>query len=262
MALAGLVGYGSDDESEASLAGSGDAGVVLLGEYAAKGDDAQSAQLPAHLDAHANAAPSVPMDIDPSGASPAAVSQAGDASRDDIAGSEAAADAAQLGLPADILRPPPGICEPHIQEKVSKFLNIQRNQGRQIKNELRRSRDYRNPDFLQKMVAHSNIMEAGSNLPAEVFDPKNLHPEDFAKAMSQAWRAEAARRGEERKAGGGVEFTSGSAAKPPASSGLGRDRGGVLPAGSSSMQSVMQKAKAQAAAVMAKQKGSRWDNKR
>lgn len=63
------------------------------------------------------------------------------------------------------------------QEKVAKFLRVKQMQNREIKSELRQSRAYRNPSFLQKMVEHSDIKEFGSNLPAEVFDPDNLHEE-------------------------------------------------------------------------------------
>jgi HCNGP-like protein len=54
---------------------------------------------------------------------------------------------------------------------------VKRTQKREIKTELRQSRAYRNPSFLQKMVEHSGIKEFGSNLPKEVFDPDNLHEE-------------------------------------------------------------------------------------
>lgn len=62
-----------------------------------------------------------------------------------------------------------------LQEKVENYLNITRGHGREIKNELRNSRAYRNPDFLQKMVEHAGIKEFGSNFPADVFDPEHLH---------------------------------------------------------------------------------------
>ena len=60
---------------------------------------------------------------------------------------------------------------------MAKFLRVKQMQNREIKSELRQSRAYRNPSFLQKMVEHSDIKEFGSNLPAEVFDPDNLHEE-------------------------------------------------------------------------------------
>lgn len=72
------------------------------------------------------------------------------------------------------------------QEKVEKFLRVKRMQNREIKSELRQSRAYRNPSFLQKMVEHSDIKEFGSNFPAEVFDPDNLHEE--VTSLFTAWQ--------------------------------------------------------------------------
>lgn len=64
-----------------------------------------------------------------------------------------------------------------LQDKVELFLRIRRERGREIKSELRHSRAYRNPDFLQKMVDHSGIVSSGSNYAKNIFDPENLHEE-------------------------------------------------------------------------------------
>ena len=72
----------------------------------------------------------------------------------------------------------PQLCAPLTpQEKVTRFLAIQRDKGREIKSELRHARGYRNPDFLQKMVDDLEIHNAGSNFPKDVFDPDALHKE-------------------------------------------------------------------------------------
>jgi hypothetical protein len=42
---------------------------------------------------------------------------------------------------------------------------------------------YRNPDFLQKVVESVKIYEYGTRFAPEVFDPRNLHPEDFYDAL-------------------------------------------------------------------------------
>lgn len=64
-----------------------------------------------------------------------------------------------------------------LQEKVANFIRIQREKGRQVKSELRASRQYRNPDFLTKMVEAVDVREAASNFPPELFDPEALHKE-------------------------------------------------------------------------------------
>lgn len=70
------------------------------------------------------------------------------------------------------------------QEKLERFLRVKHDQGREIKSELRNSRAYRNPSFLQKMVEHSSIKEFGSN----ILDPDSLH-EEVAPHASGAFMA-------------------------------------------------------------------------
>ncbi|KAK9817759.1 hypothetical protein WJX72_001720 [[Myrmecia] bisecta] len=60
-------------------------------------------------------------------------------------------------LPASIREPPPGPCDPKLQEKVRRYLAIQREQGRYLSAELKANREYRNPDFLQKMVKQTSF---------------------------------------------------------------------------------------------------------
>ena len=55
--------------------------------------------------------------------------------------------------------------------------------GRSINAELRKSKGYRNPDFLTKIVEHFGIAEHGSGYPRDVFDPTALAPEDFYDAI-------------------------------------------------------------------------------
>lgn len=75
------------------------------------------------------------------------------------------------------------------QEKVANFICIQREKGRQVKSELRASRQYRNPDFLKKMVEAVDISEAASNFPPELFDPNALHKEvRFARSFAMKGR--------------------------------------------------------------------------
>jgi len=64
-----------------------------------------------------------------------------------------------------------------MQDKVERYLRVRREQGREIKSELRHARGYRNPDFLQKMVDHTGIISSGSNFPKDVFNTENLHEE-------------------------------------------------------------------------------------
>jgi hypothetical protein len=61
--------------------------------------------------------------------------------------------------------------------------------GRSINAELRKSKGYRNPDFLTKIVEHFGIVEHGSGYPKALFDPEGLCAEDFYDALGAcaAW---------------------------------------------------------------------------
>ena len=59
-----------------------------------------------------------------------------------------------------------------------KYLELKA-QGRSINSELRKSKGYRNPDFLQKIVKHFDIKEQWSHFPTNVFDPTGYPPDDY-----------------------------------------------------------------------------------
>ena len=77
--------------------------------------------------------------------------------------------------------------------------------GRSINAELRKSKGYRNPDFLQKIVEFFGIREHGSCYPRELFDPDALLAEDYYDALTASQRAQT----EERSQRGVVEFRTG-----------------------------------------------------
>ena len=59
--------------------------------------------------------------------------------------------------------------------------------GKLLTAELRRIRDYKNPDFLEKMVAFHRIRDAGSNFPPDVFDPAGFPKEDYYDECALPW---------------------------------------------------------------------------
>eukprot|EP00976_Prorocentrum_cordatum_P109692 1195061-Prorocentrum_minimum.AAC.8 len=68
--------------------------------------------------------------------------------------------------------------EPPRMAKINKYLELKA-QGRSINNELRKSKGYRNPDFLQKITTHFNIKELQSHFPKDVFDPEGYPAGDY-----------------------------------------------------------------------------------
>ena len=73
-----------------------------------------------------------------------------------------------------------------VQATVQRLIDVRQTSNRNITNELRQVRDYKNPDFLQKMVKHFGVRDKGSCFPKDVFDPDALPREDFYTACVPA----------------------------------------------------------------------------
>ena len=73
-----------------------------------------------------------------------------------------------------------------LQATVQRLIEVRQTSNRNITNELRQVRDYKTPDFLQKMVKHFGVHDKGSCFPKDVFDPDALPKEDFYTACVAA----------------------------------------------------------------------------
>ena len=119
---------------------------------------------------------------------------------------------------ARIPPPPPGECDQvmpsgdSLQSTVVQWLELKR-RGTSINDQLRSSKGFRNPDFLQSVVEHFNINQHGTMFSKDVFDPAGYTEEDFYDALAQAQRKENEKRERERRERGawdrGVDFASG-----------------------------------------------------
>jgi hypothetical protein len=203
-----LGGYGSEEEDD-----SHDNLAHLTGPEAGLPRHDSPAASPRGAEKAAQAAPPPEGDAHPSGGGGAG---AGAATPPAAAGSPphpsgaADADAYDNGLPPELARPPPGECDPAVQARVARWLELQA-RGRQLTDELRASRDYRNPQFFRKMVEYWEIDERGTAFAPEVFDPSSLPAEDRVGALRAEWAAEEERRRAVKAAGGGrIEFTKAS----------------------------------------------------
>lgn len=74
-----------------------------------------------------------------------------------------------------LLPPPPKKCPASLQKKTSKHLNFN--------HELRKSKGYRNPSFMERVIEYMEIDEIGSYFDKSIFDPHGYHPEDFYDAL-------------------------------------------------------------------------------
>lgn len=101
----------------------------------------------------------------------------------------------------DFLPPPPQEkCSEALQTRFTRYLAL-KNSGRSFNEDLRNSKGYRNPDFLQRAVRYQEIDQIGSCFNKEVFDPHGYDPGDYYDAIYAEQKKHAA-----RKQGQPIEF--------------------------------------------------------
>lgn len=66
-----------------------------------------------------------------------------------------------------------------LQARVQKFLALKVEEGKSVNEQMRNSRQSKNPDILEKLVEHFGIKEIDSNYPKPLFDPFSFQPSDF-----------------------------------------------------------------------------------
>lgn len=65
-----------------------------------------------------------------------------------------------------------------MQRKIHKFLELKR-AGKSFNEEVRKKKDYRNPDFLLHAVRYQDIDQIGSCFSKDVFDPHGFDKSDY-----------------------------------------------------------------------------------
>ena len=129
--------------------------------------------------------------------------------------------AAQQPLPSSItfdslppsLAAPPRECDPAVQSRVSKWLELQQQGRGRLTDTLRASKEYRNPEFFRKMIEYWEIDEYGTAFAPEIFNPAALSAEDTIEAMKNELTKQEERKREARAAGTSrIEFSKGTAA--------------------------------------------------
>ena len=71
-----------------------------------------------------------------------------------------------------------------MQEKINKFLYLKR-LGKSYNAEVRKKKEYRNPDFLLHAVTYQDIDEIGSCFIKDVFDPHGYDKSDYCYEIGQ-----------------------------------------------------------------------------
>ncbi|KAL3617021.1 hypothetical protein CASFOL_039415 [Castilleja foliolosa] len=111
--------------------------------------------------------------------------------------------------PLDKFLPPPpkAKCSEDLQVRIAKFIGL-KTTGRSFNSEVRKKKEYRNPDFLLHAVTYQAIDQIGSCFPKDVFDPHGYAESDFYDELEADMRRDVERKEQERKRTQKVDFTS------------------------------------------------------
>lgn len=218
LSTLGLGGYASDEEEEEEPADDEGAGIVtLLGSYG--GDDVQSDVESKQEGDSADEMVDTDKPVSGTGelegnpeSSPESHVDGGD--KDSNGKPHTSSLNHFQALPPEIRDPPQGQCKQELQDKFMKYVEIKRSRGTSVNEQLRKSKGYRNPDFLRQCQEHFGIIETGSNFPTAVFDPTGLPPEDFSEALVKQLETQVAKRQREQQEKGRIEFAKGGVQQP------------------------------------------------
>ncbi|KAL6201337.1 hypothetical protein ACLB2K_025051 [Fragaria x ananassa] len=120
-----------------------------------------------------------------------------------------AEDKKDVDLLDNFLPPPLKIkCSEELQRKIQKFLELKR-AGKSFNEEVRKKKDYRNPDFLLHAVRYQDIDQIGSCFNKDVFDPHGFDKSDYYDEIEADSRRELERISQEKKNRQNLEFVSG-----------------------------------------------------
>ncbi|XP_004294263.1 PREDICTED: uncharacterized protein LOC101296551 [Fragaria vesca subsp. vesca] len=102
--------------------------------------------------------------------------------------------------PLDIFLPPPLKlkCSEELQRRIQKFLELKR-AGKSFNEEVRKKKDYRNPDFLLHAVRYQDIDQIGSCFNKDVFDPHGFDKSDYYDEIEADSRRELERINQEKR---------------------------------------------------------------
>lgn len=78
---------------------------------------------------------------------------------------------------------PTGEVDKTLQERVIKYFAL-KNEGKSV-NDIRYSKQYKNPDILEKLVEHCGVQEIGTNYPQDIFNPAAFQPSDYYEAIGR-----------------------------------------------------------------------------
>jgi len=89
-------------------------------------------------------------------------------------------------LPAELRDPPRGEPFPGISANVTKWKHLKEG-GMVLSTALKNRRDFCNPHMMSMMIEYNDIDQYGSNYNPELWDPKQIPPEDFVGALEKEY---------------------------------------------------------------------------
>ncbi|KAL0590325.1 hypothetical protein ABG067_001570 [Albugo candida] len=75
---------------------------------------------------------------------------------------------------------PQHACDPSTQDKISRFLSIQKERKQTFEEALHSKKDFANPYILEKVLEYFGIDQHQSNFPLELYDPKSLPVHEYS----------------------------------------------------------------------------------
>ena len=85
-----------------------------------------------------------------------------------------------------IPRAPRGAVDALIMEKMMRLKEKKESRGMDMKLQIQKRKDFRNPSIYEKLIDHCAIDEFGSNFPPETFDPHAFEADSFYEKLSLA----------------------------------------------------------------------------
>lgn len=103
-------------------------------------------------------------------------------------------------------------CDPELLKRVRQCLNKPKRKN--ITQTLRDSKNFNNPDILEKLVSFCGINEIGTNYPPELFNPFRFEPSDYYTELLEAQRKAQEQRELEKSGRKKIDFVSSSTVPP------------------------------------------------
>mmetsp|Transcript_9115 Transcript_9115/g.12079 ORF Transcript_9115/g.12079 Transcript_9115/m.12079 type:complete len:444 (-) Transcript_9115:175-1506(-) len=79
-------------------------------------------------------------------------------------------------------------CKPELQQRITEYLNLAREKGYNLTENLKKKKEFGNPQILQKVVDFFGIDDIQTNYPKEIYNPHGYQKEDFYDELVLAQR--------------------------------------------------------------------------